>query len=410
LRLVAADSGQVRRAGQAASPERDNTLPKGKAMAIAHEHARDDVQTGIDRVVTVEHFVPHVSTVPANLGQTVGLSVRERFLASATRSASSAPVVLMIHGGYAPSPVAYDLPYRDFSLMESFARAGCRVFAMTHTGYGSSPKPMMDDPCNVAPEFQHLLIPHILKEPQAPRYPFKLVSSQTEFDEIETVANFIRERCAVDRINLYGWSTGAPRAGGFAAQHPDKVDKLILVAPAQFFPSDTPPAQMPEPGSPTILQTWDVLMGRRWQDDVHCPNQVDDPAVRDVLWRELMEADGLGATWEASGRGLMRAPNRMNYGWRINAAKIQAPTLVLLGEFDNYEQRRDSWKGLRVEHKVFIKVRCASHFMQFEYARYVLQNAARQWIENGSVDGVRSGEFESTPEGALVFDRSTEKR
>jgi pimeloyl-ACP methyl ester carboxylesterase len=348
---------------------------------------------------TIEHFVPHVSTVPANRGQIVGLSVREKVPAQA--ESASAPVVLMIHGGYAPSTVAYDLPYRDFSVMENFAHAGFRVFAMTHTGYGSSPKPMMDDPCNVAAEFQHLLIPHVLKEPQAPRYPFKLVSSQTEFDEIETVAQFIMERCNVERINLYGWSTGVPRAGGFAALHPNKVEKLILVAPSPFFPSDAPPDTMPEPGAPTILQTWDVLMGRRWQDDVHCPDQVDDPEVRTVLWRELMQADGLGATWEAAGRGLMRAPNRMNYGWRLNVAKIKAPTLVLLGEFDNYEKRRDAWKGLRVDHKVFVKVQCASHFIQFEHARHFLHDASRQWIADGCLNGATSGEFYSDPQGAL---------
>lgn len=46
-----------------------------------------------------------------------------------------------------------------------------------------------------------------------------------------------------------------------------------------------------------------------------------------------------------------------------------APTLVLVGEFDNYERRRDVWQGLRVEHKVFIKVACASHFIQYTNER-----------------------------------------
>ena len=71
------------------------------------------------------------------------------------------------------------------------ARAGFDVFAMTHTAYGASPKPVMDDPCNVDPKQQALLIPHVLKAPCAPRYPFKLVSSRTEHDEVETVVNFM---------------------------------------------------------------------------------------------------------------------------------------------------------------------------------------------------------------------------
>ena len=93
----------------------------------------------------------------------------------------------MVHGGFGPSIVAYDLQYRDYSFMAVLARAGFDVFTMSHTGYGPSPRPLMDDPCNVDAEFQPLLVPHVLKEPTPPRYPFKLVSSRTEWDELETV-------------------------------------------------------------------------------------------------------------------------------------------------------------------------------------------------------------------------------
>jgi pimeloyl-ACP methyl ester carboxylesterase len=356
-----------------------------------------------DALVTIDRFVPHVSTVPANLGQTVGLFLREKVLTSVkqTMYKRKPRVVMFIHGGYSPSVVAYDLSYKDYSVMAALARAGFDVFAMTHTGYGSSPKPMMDDPCNVDAAYQHLLIPHVLKEPCQPRYPFKLVSSRTEFDEIETVARYIMELRSVDRISLFGWSTGGPRAGGYAALHPDKVDKLVLVAPAAFFPTDTPPDPMPEPGAPMILQSWDMLMQKRWEDDVHCEGQVDDPQVRDVLWRELMAQDGLGAHWGAEGRGIMRAPNRMNYGWRSNVAKIEAPTLILLGEFDNYERRRDSWQGLSVKHKVFVKVACSSHFMPYERARYVLHRATREWLEHGSLEGATHAELYADRDGRL---------
>ena len=353
-------------------------------------------------IVTIDRFVPHISTVPANLGQTVGLFLREKALASVPQVPTVKPhVVLFIHGGYSPSVVAYDLDYKDYSFMTALARAGFDVFAMTHTGYGASPKPMMDDPCNVDAAFQHLLIPRVLKEPCPPRYPFKLVSSRTEWDEIETVVRFIMALRKVDRVSLIGWSTGAPRAGGFAALHPDKVDKLVLYGPAAYFSSDASPDPMPEPGSPMILQSWDMLMNKRWQADVRCEGQLDDPEVREVMWRELMAQDGLGAQWGPEGIGIMRAPNRMNFGWRQNVAGIKAPTLVLLGEFDNYEQRRDSWKGLRVERKVFIKVACASHFMSYERARHVLHRTAREWLQSGTIEGMTQAEFYADRDGRL---------
>ena len=58
-------------------------------------------------------------------------------------------VVLMVHGGFSPATLAFDVPYRDYSWMERLAREGFDVFAMDMTGYGRSGRPMMDEPCNL---------------------------------------------------------------------------------------------------------------------------------------------------------------------------------------------------------------------------------------------------------------------
>src|SRR5215475_14481608 len=123
-----------------------------------------------EELITTDSFVTHISTVPANKGKTVGLFLREKALASTLAAAATRKprVVLMVHGGFGPSVVAYDLQYRDYSFMSVLARAGFDVFTMSHTGYGPSPRPLMDDPCNVDAEFQPLLVPRILKEPTPP--------------------------------------------------------------------------------------------------------------------------------------------------------------------------------------------------------------------------------------------------
>jgi pimeloyl-ACP methyl ester carboxylesterase len=115
-----------------------------------------------------------------------------------------------------------------------------------------------------------------------------------------------------------------------------------------------------------------------------------------------MQEDGLGAEWAADGRGVMRAPNRTNYGWRANAARIAAPTLVMLGEFDNYQKRRDSWTGLSgTRHKAFVRIAAGSHFTMFEYSRRALHRHGLEWLAKGTVGGATSGEFHSDRDGAL---------
>src|SRR4029453_4788697 len=111
--------------------------------------------------------------------------------------------------------------------MAYLPRAGFDVFAMTHTAYGASPKPTMDDPCNVDPKQQSILIPHVLKEPCAPRYPYKLVSSGTEWDEVEAVVNHIIKLRGVQKVSMIGWSTGTPRIGGFPRKTPEQRGRAL---------------------------------------------------------------------------------------------------------------------------------------------------------------------------------------
>ncbi|MGE5523637.1 MAG: alpha/beta hydrolase [Rhodospirillaceae bacterium] len=355
-----------------------------------------------DELISIDSFVTHISTVPANKGQTVGLFVREKVLASTLAKKDKPHVVLMVHGGFGPSIVAYDLAYRDYSFMAQLARAGFDVFTMSFTGYGPSPRPLMDDPCNVDAEFKPLLVPHVLKDLSPPRYPYKLVSSRTEWDELETVVAHIRKLRGVEKVSLVGWSTGAPRAGGFAALHPGEVDKLVLFGPAPWFESDDPPVEMPEPGAPTLLQTREFLLHNRWQDHVHGEGQLEDPRVCDEYWKAIMKVDEVGATWGPNGEGIIRAPNRMNFGWRANLARIKAPTLVVLGEHDNYKRRIETWKGLRVDHRLFIKVAYASHFISFERGRHLLYRATQSWLNTGTVDGAKTGEYFGDVQGRIT--------
>src|SRR5690606_21308189 len=120
------------------------------------------------RLLEIDHYVAHVSSVPAMAGETAQLYVRERVApGTLARTADfEERVVLFVHGAGTPAEVAFDVPYADYSWMAHLAAAGYDVFSMDTTGYGRSTRPTpMNDACNLAPEQQQALIPDVLAAP-----------------------------------------------------------------------------------------------------------------------------------------------------------------------------------------------------------------------------------------------------
>lgn len=359
-----------------------------------------------DHILRIDHLVPHVSTVPANVGQRVNLFVRERVLEGVAQTeastAANGKVVLFVHGGTVSSVPDYDLDFENYNWMAYLAQAGFDVFAMDQTGYGGSPKPQMDDPCNMNPTDQPLLIPNPLPAPCAPHYPFTLTTSQSDWDEMDTVVDYIRALTGVSRVNIIGWSGGGPRGGGYTSRHPDKVDKLFLYAPgySRNGRSD-PPATIPAPGTPMSMQTHDELMFDRWQATITC-SQVD-PGIRDVIWSTILDFDTLGAIW-GTPPGLMRTRNAApSWGWNATyAARVTAPTLIIVGEQDaGLPTSRVLYDDLlNVDNKVRLEVACATHFMVWEETQHrTLLESSKDWLLHGSVKGVQQGVLRVDPGG-----------
>src|SRR4051812_42735813 len=76
------------------------------------------------RLLSIDHYVPVRSTVPAIAGQIAQIYVREVVLAGAAlrNRPSSDNVVLFVHGAGTPAEVAFDVPYEDYSWMRYLAR------------------------------------------------------------------------------------------------------------------------------------------------------------------------------------------------------------------------------------------------------------------------------------------------
>ncbi len=335
-----------------------------------------------------DFYVPHVSTVPANAGQQVKLFVRER-------GDSCGPPVLMLTGSTQPAMLPFDLPYLDYSWMTYLATAGFDVFAMDLQGYGFSTRPEMDYPCNASQSDQKLLIPDPLNAVCSPEYPYLLTTAQSEWDEIDSVVSHILGERHRERLSLVGWSQGGPRAGGYASQHPGRVERLFLYAPVYLRNEQAdPPAVLPAAGNPLAIRTVSAFFNG-WDRQATCPNEFD-PGIRGQLTASLLQFDPLAATWGT--QPLWRAPTRNpQWGWNsAAAARLRMPTLLIRGDNDNQVplgEVTDLYSDIASDSKMFVHVACAAHQLVWERQHMALLDASVQWLKEGRYEGERNGCF-----------------
>jgi pimeloyl-ACP methyl ester carboxylesterase len=354
------------------------------------EPAGDDSE----QLLTIDHYVRVRSTVPSVSGQLAQLYVRERAMAGAVMRASSMAdrVVLFVHGGGTPAEVAFDVRYEDYSWMAYLARAGFDVFSVDVTGYGRSTRPApMNDPCNLAPDRQPAFVPSLLTAPCPPSYPHALTTIASDWDDVSAAVDHVRSLRHVDRVNLIAWSLGGPRSGGYAAQHPDKVQKLVLLAPGYNRTSTAnPPAKLPAEGVPMNTQSRDEF-NANWDRQVGCPDQYDSK-VGDAVWSSMLESDPVGATW---GPGVRRAPQTTTWGWNSTVVgKMQTPTLMVSGAHDKQvspDRVRELYADIASQQKVFIDLACSSHNAMWERNHLLLFQASLEWLLQGSVKGTKEG-------------------
>jgi pimeloyl-ACP methyl ester carboxylesterase len=339
------------------------------------------------------HYVRVKSQVPAIWGEYAQIYVREIQQPGAALSApASERVVLFVHGAGTPAEVAFDARYGDYSWAAWIAKAGFDVFTMDLTGYGRSTRPWpMRNPCNLSAAQQKAFIPALIPATCAPSYPRRLTTIASDWAEIGAVVDRLRAVRHVDKVTLIGWSQGGPRAGGYAAQHPDKVGKLVLLAPAygRNAPPD-PPQQLPANGAAFNTQSRAEFFAN-WDRQVGCPNQYDKDAAESI-WSEMLQSDPVGATW---GEGVRRAPQETVWGWnQALASKLRIPVLLVSGAHDkqvNPNGVRTLYADLTTPKKVFVDLACSSHNAAWERNRHLLFDASVEWLTKTTVDGKDTG-------------------
>jgi pimeloyl-ACP methyl ester carboxylesterase len=343
-----------------------------------------------DRLQTINHYVRVRSTAPSMNGQFAQLYVRERASARVL-ARGGAGVVLFVHGAGTPAEVAFDVPSGDYSWMGYLADAGFDTFSVDMTGYGRSTRPSaMNDPCNLARNQQSIFVPALIAAPCAPTFPSAATSIASDWNDVDATVDYIKSLRGADRVSLVAWSLGGPRAGGYAAQHPEKVRKLVLLAPGyNRTASDNPPAQPPA-GAAMNTQSRSEFLAN-WDRQVGCADQYD-AGVAETVWSQMVESDPVGATW---GPGVRRAPQTTNWGWNTAmVGRTQAPTLMVTGVHDKQvapARVRELYADLAAREKVFVDLGCSSHNAMWEKNHAILFKASLEWLSQGSVNGAKEG-------------------
>lgn len=345
-----------------------------------------------DDALRIDHYVMRETELPAAAGDRVALYVRERVLPgtlSRTRDFEG-QVVLFVHGAGTPAEVAFDVPYGDYSWMAYLARAGFDVFSMDVTGYGRSTRPdVMNDPCNLSAG----QLDDLLGIECEPSYGFALGNIESDWNDIDSVVDYVTALRGIERVSLVGWSLGGPRAGGYAARNPDRVERVVLLAPA--YSRATPaarPDEFPQPGAAFTKQSRADFVGN-WDRQVGCQGQYDPGAMR-AIWAEMLASDPVGATW---GTGVRRAPRTTVWGWGPEGVRrTSAPMLIVQGAHDAQitpDRARALYEDLGSEQKVYLDLGCASHNAMWESVHLLMFDASRQWLSDGAVNGVARGEL-----------------
>jgi len=257
-------------------------------------------------------------------------------------------------------------------------------------GYGRSARPAaMSEKCNLnEAQRAEYKVPADCK----PTMTSGVTTLESDWNDVGAAVDYVLNLRHGTKLNLVAWSQGGPRAAGWAAQHPDKVNRMVLLAPAYFNGASRPPAAAqaaPTRGSAFNVQTHEDLV-KLWNGQAPCPGQYEQ-ATLDSVWKELLASDPVGASWNPPAR---RAPvTARGPGWTPEMAKnTKIATLMVSGQNDgqvNPQNVRNLYADIGGD-KVFVDLACSSHNAMWEKNHLLMFAASREWLDKGTVNGQKN--------------------
>ena len=280
---------------------------------------------------------------------------------------SSAPPLLLLHGSSFPSKLSFAFKMSQKSWIDSLTSKGFDVYALDFLGYGDADRypEMHDGDIDTAPLGRGLDV----------------------IEDVALATNFILSKHQARRLNLLGHSWGGAVAAGFAGQHPEKVDKLILYA------AITTKYGVPSKSS-VAIPAYSQSMP---QDRLDALRRLSPDKTQGLLAKEVDE--GWGQQWQASDP-LSRAgqPIRFPAGPKADVldfvsghsfyapGDITAQVLVIRGEHDAFpsdQQAKALFAQLtHARFKSYQVIKGGTHVAHLEKNRRDLYRAVETFLQN----------------------------
>jgi alpha-beta hydrolase superfamily lysophospholipase len=259
------------------------------------------------------------------------------------------PVLFLVHGSSLSARSSYDLAVpgsEEYSMMNVFAGYGFDVWTMDHENYGKSSRTSGNSD----------------------------IASGAE--DLKAGIDLVLRETGRKQVHLFGESSGGLRAGVYAMNHPETVDRLVLAA-----------FTYKGEGSPTLAKRAEQLDSYR----THNTRLRDREMIHGIYTR-----DKAGTTDPAIADVV--ADLELKFGYQVptgtyldmtanlpvvDPAKVRAPVLLLRGEYDGIatiDDLSEFYKRLPNGDRQFVILPGAAHSLIANINRHLTWHTVRAFL------------------------------
>jgi alpha-beta hydrolase superfamily lysophospholipase len=260
------------------------------------------------------------------------------------------PVLFLVHGSSISGRPAFDLSvpgHGEYSLMNKFAEYGFDVWTMDFSGYGRSS--VGEGNSNIA----------------------------DGVEDIKAAVEVVARETGQQRYHFFGESSGALRAGAYATEQPQRINRLVLTA-----------LTYTGEGSPTLSDRAKQLEFYR----THNRRPRDGAMIHSIFTRDKSGTSDL-AVGDALADAELRFGDSVPTGTYldmtahlpvIDPQKIHAPVLVARGEYDGIATDEDClnfYRKLPNSDRQFAILPGMAHSLVLGLNRHQLWHVTRAFLE-----------------------------